>query len=151
MRKIERFPPKQMYPYLSLVERKVAEFYHNIDRRRWLVWVKMTYFIAFSGQFLVSLFLVLPLMENAINCLSPPQKSFAFDIKETGERKISSTKSTNTASLNEKLSMFRATACCLMSLKHTNITFVSLPPSPYIFREKEKRQVRHRHRTIVCG
>ena len=44
MRNIERFPSKQMYPYLSLVERKVAEFYHNIDRRRWLVWVKMTYF-----------------------------------------------------------------------------------------------------------
>ena len=26
MRNIERFPSKQMYPYLSLVERKVAEF-----------------------------------------------------------------------------------------------------------------------------
>ena len=38
MRNIETFPSKQMYPYLSLVERKVAEFYHNIDRRRWLVW-----------------------------------------------------------------------------------------------------------------
>ena len=35
MRNIETFPWKQMYPYLSLVER---EFYHNIDRRRWLVW-----------------------------------------------------------------------------------------------------------------
>jgi len=33
MRNIERFPSKQMYPYLSLVERKEAEFYHNIDRR----------------------------------------------------------------------------------------------------------------------
>ena len=31
---IERFPSKQMYPYLSLVERKVAEFYRNIDRIR---------------------------------------------------------------------------------------------------------------------
>ena len=47
MRNIERFPSKQMYPYLSLVERKVAEFYHNIDRRRWLVWVKITYFHRF--------------------------------------------------------------------------------------------------------
>ena len=46
-RNIERFPSKQMYPYLSLVERKVAEFYHNIDRRSWLVWVKMTYFHRF--------------------------------------------------------------------------------------------------------
>ena len=31
MRNIERFPSKQMYPYLSLVERKVAEFYHKIS------------------------------------------------------------------------------------------------------------------------
>ena len=46
-RNIERFPSKQMYPYLSLVERKVAEFYHNIDRMRCLVWVKMTYFHRF--------------------------------------------------------------------------------------------------------
>ena len=46
-RNIERFPSKQMYPYLSLVERKVAEFYHNIDRRSWLVWVNMTYFHCF--------------------------------------------------------------------------------------------------------
>ena len=48
-RNIERFPSKQMYPYLSLVERKVAEFYYNIDRRSWLVWVKMTYFHRFFG------------------------------------------------------------------------------------------------------
>ena len=43
-RNIVRFPSKHMYPYLSLVERKVAEFYHDIDRRRWLVWVQITYF-----------------------------------------------------------------------------------------------------------
>ena len=43
----DRFPSKQMYPYLSLVERKVAEFYHYVDRKRWLVWVKMTYFHRF--------------------------------------------------------------------------------------------------------
>ena len=35
-RNIERFPSKQMYPYLSLVERKEAEFYHNIDRGRYI-------------------------------------------------------------------------------------------------------------------
>ena len=34
MRNLETFLSKQMYPYLSLVERKIAEFYHNIDRRR---------------------------------------------------------------------------------------------------------------------
>ena len=47
MRNIERFPSKQMYPYLSLIKRKIAEFYHNIDRRSSLVWVKMTYFHRF--------------------------------------------------------------------------------------------------------
>ena len=34
MRNIETFPSKQMYPYLSLVERKVAEFYLYIDRMK---------------------------------------------------------------------------------------------------------------------
>ena len=29
MRNVETFPSKQMYLYLSLVERKVADFYHN--------------------------------------------------------------------------------------------------------------------------
>ena len=47
MRNIEKFPSKQMYLYLSLVERKVAEFYHNIDRRRYLVWLKLLIFITF--------------------------------------------------------------------------------------------------------
>ena len=55
MRNIETFPSKQMYPYLSLVKRKVAEFYHNIDRRRYLVWFKWLIFITFSGQLMVSL------------------------------------------------------------------------------------------------
>ena len=55
MRNIETFPSKQMYPYLSLDERKVAEFYHNIDRRRWLVWLKWLILINFSGQLMVSL------------------------------------------------------------------------------------------------
>ena len=48
MRNIETFPSKQMYLYLSLVERKVAEFYHN-------TWLKWLVFIAFSGQLMVSL------------------------------------------------------------------------------------------------
>ena len=37
--RVETFPSKQMYLYLSLVERKVAEFYHNM--------VKLTYFHCF--------------------------------------------------------------------------------------------------------
>ena len=36
-RNIEKFPSKQMYPYLSLVERNETEFYYNIDKRRYLV------------------------------------------------------------------------------------------------------------------
>ena len=44
-----------MYPYLSLVERKVADFNHNIARRHWLVWSKWLIFITFSGQLMVSL------------------------------------------------------------------------------------------------
>ena len=37
MRNIETFPSKQMYPYLSLVERKEAEFFHNrIEGVNWL-------------------------------------------------------------------------------------------------------------------
>ena len=55
MRNIKTFPSKQMYLYLSLVERKEAEFYHNIDRRRYLVWFKWLIFIAFYGQLMVSL------------------------------------------------------------------------------------------------
>ena len=55
MRNIETFPSKQMYLYLSLVERKVAEFYHTIYRRRYSVWLKWLIFIAFSGQLIVSL------------------------------------------------------------------------------------------------
>ena len=48
MRNIETFPSKQMYLYLSLVERKKAEFYHN-------TWLKWLVFIAFPGQLMVSL------------------------------------------------------------------------------------------------
>ena len=44
MRNIETFRSKQMYPYLSLVEREVAEFYLNIDGMRWLHLLEMTYF-----------------------------------------------------------------------------------------------------------
>ena len=56
MRNIETFPSKQMYPYLSLVEKKVADFYLNIDRMRWLVWLKWLIFITLSGQLMVSLY-----------------------------------------------------------------------------------------------
>ena len=55
MRNIETFSSQQMYRYLSLVERKLTEFYHNIERRRYLVWLKWLIFIAFSGQLMVSL------------------------------------------------------------------------------------------------
>ena len=40
MKHFETFPSKQIYLYLSLIERKEVEFYHNIDRRRYLVRLK---------------------------------------------------------------------------------------------------------------
>ena len=40
MRNIETFSSKQMYLYLSLVEKKVAKFYNN-------TWLKLLVFIAF--------------------------------------------------------------------------------------------------------
>ena len=47
MRNFETFPLKQKYLYLSLVEKKEAEFQHNIDRRRYLVLLKWLIFITF--------------------------------------------------------------------------------------------------------
>ena len=60
MRNIYTFPSKQMYPYLSLVERKEPEFFHNVDSRRYLVWFKCLIFIAFPGQFMVALNIFCP-------------------------------------------------------------------------------------------
>ena len=51
---LKHFPQSRCI-LISLVERKVAEFYHNIDRRHWLVWSKWLIFITFSGQLMVSL------------------------------------------------------------------------------------------------
>ena len=45
MRNIGTFPSKQMYLYLSLVERKVAQFYLNMDGRRYLIWLYELIFI----------------------------------------------------------------------------------------------------------
>ena len=39
-----------MYRYLSLVERKVTEFCHNVDRRHYLVWLKWLILIAFPDN-----------------------------------------------------------------------------------------------------
>ena len=47
MRNIETFPSKQMYLDLLLVERKVAEFYHDIDRRLYLVLLNRLILIIF--------------------------------------------------------------------------------------------------------
>ena len=47
-----------MYLYISLVERKVAELYHNMDRRRYLVWLKWIIFITIWRELLVSLALM---------------------------------------------------------------------------------------------
>ena len=50
MRNIEIFPSKLMYLYFSLVERKVAEFYHDINRRLYLVLLNRLLFSPCSGE-----------------------------------------------------------------------------------------------------
>ena len=59
MNDIETFPSKQMYLYLSLVERREAEFYHNLDRRHYLVWLKMDYFVNISRELLEKILLIM--------------------------------------------------------------------------------------------
>ena len=41
MRNIETFHSEQMYLYLSLVGRKLAEFSHIIDRGHYSVWIEL--------------------------------------------------------------------------------------------------------------
>ena len=48
MRNIETFPSKQMYTYLSLVERKDAEFFHNIVP--YFSWEPFPYMTRISGS-----------------------------------------------------------------------------------------------------
>ena len=45
-----------MYLYLSLVERKEADFYHLIDRKCYLVWLKWIIFITIWRELIVSKF-----------------------------------------------------------------------------------------------
>ena len=62
MRNIETFTSKHMYLYLSLVERKVAEFYHSI-----IIWLKWLIFFAFPRQFMVSLQLQIQIQIQSIS------------------------------------------------------------------------------------
>ena len=62
MRNIERLSSKQMYLYLSLVERNVAEFCDNMERRRYLVWLKSFIFITSWRELLVSLSVLMIVM-----------------------------------------------------------------------------------------
>ena len=54
-----------MYLYLSSVERKEAEFYLNMDKRRYLVWLKWFIFISIRRELLVSL----PITSNKVRAL----------------------------------------------------------------------------------
>ena len=81
MRNIETFPSKQMYLYLSLVERKVAEFYLKIDRMRWLVWWKWLIFITFSGQLMLSL--KPTYMKRILHLVSVKNITFKSSYKDT--------------------------------------------------------------------
>ena len=44
-----------MYLYLSLAEVKVAEFYHNMDGKRYLVWLNKLIFVKIWRQLMKSL------------------------------------------------------------------------------------------------
>ena len=92
MRNIETFPSKQMYPYLSLVKRRVADFYHNIDRSRWLVWSKWLIFITFPGQLMVSLSLYckcLSVADRQQCCTGWSTVEFLTRVKRESRRKES--------------------------------------------------------------
>ena len=92
MRNIETFPSKRMYPYLSLVERKVAEFFNNINRRRWLVWSKWLIFITFPGQLMVSLSLYcksLSVADRQQCCTGWSMVEFLTRVKRESRRKES--------------------------------------------------------------
>ena len=55
MRDIETLPSRQIYLYLSLVERREWEFYHNLDKRGYLVWLECISFFTFWRELMVSL------------------------------------------------------------------------------------------------
>ena len=55
MRDIETLPSRQIYLYLSLVERREWEFYHTLDRRGYLVWLGCISFFTFWRELMVSL------------------------------------------------------------------------------------------------
>ena len=67
MRNIETFPSKQMYLHLSLDERKEAEVYHIMDRRRYLVELKRINFISIWRELLVSLLNASPSLSSLTN------------------------------------------------------------------------------------
>jgi len=53
MSNIETFPSKQMYISLSLVKRKAAQFSHNRDEWRGVVWLKNIFFMNMWKELLV--------------------------------------------------------------------------------------------------
>ena len=73
-----------MYLYLSLIKRKAAEFYHNIDRMRYLVWLKWLIFITFSKHLLVYLerknIWFKKHMCQVCSCLATGQTLFSFKL-----------------------------------------------------------------------
>ena len=95
MTNIEIFPSKLMYLYLSLVERKVADFYDNMDGRRYLVKLTSLHHL---GKLLVSsscmcevitkLFCSLRILKSMEPCVNLP--IFSDNQTQVGERMVSS-------------------------------------------------------------
>ena len=48
-----------MYLNLSLVKRIVADSNHSVDRRHYLVWLKMDYFVNISRELLEKILLIM--------------------------------------------------------------------------------------------
>ena len=51
MRTIKTFLSKQKYLYLSFAERKVAEYYYNVDERRYCVWLNYLFPSIFGDNY----------------------------------------------------------------------------------------------------
>ena len=88
-RLIETFPSKQMCPYLSLVERKVAEFYHNIDKALFGL-VRLTYFHQIFHR-IAGVFDIIVVKQRLYNHVIYLPKNIMRSIKETCKRNMQTT------------------------------------------------------------
>ena len=75
--KIRRCKIFDKFHVCQLAERKVTEFQHNVDKRRYLVWFKWLIFITFPRQSLVSVHAKLILISEKIR--QKKRQNFFYD------------------------------------------------------------------------